>query len=127
MLQATTSQYKTKMADNTIVCSVIIATLLIKKKKKLHARRNRTIWTRHWILNRPKYGAYHQLINELRLSDQNSYKNFLRMDVLSFETLLSMVTPMIKKKDTLMRDSISPAERLAVTIRFLATGQYSHY
>jgi len=34
-----------------------------------------------------------------------------------------MVTPMIKKKETVMRKSISAHERLSVTLRFLATGR----
>lgn len=33
-----------------------------------------------------------------------------------------MVSPLIKKEDTIMRNAISPGERLAVTLRFLATG-----
>ena len=45
------------------------------------------------------------------------------MDMASFNELLEMVTPLIKKRDTLMRNSISPAERLALTLRCLATGE----
>lgn len=37
--------------------------------------------------------------------------------------LLSMVTPEIEKQDTIMRNSISPHERLVATLRFLATGR----
>lgn len=40
------------------------------------------------------------------------------MDMASFNELLEMVTPLIKRRDTLMRNSISPAERLALTLRF---------
>ena len=36
--------------------------------------------------------------------------------------LLSIVTPTIEKKDTVMRKSISAHERLTATLRFLATG-----
>lgn len=34
-----------------------------------------------------------------------------------------MVTPIIKREDTVMREAISPAERLSVTLRYLATGE----
>jgi hypothetical protein len=34
-------------------------------------------------------------------------ENFLRMDMATFNELLEMVTPIIKRRDTLMRDSIS--------------------
>lgn len=40
-----------------------------------------------------------------------------------FAELLKLVTPLIAKKDTTFRKAISPAERLAVTLRFLATGE----
>uniref|UniRef100_A0A1X7U532 Transposase Helix-turn-helix domain-containing protein n=1 Tax=Amphimedon queenslandica TaxID=400682 RepID=A0A1X7U532_AMPQE len=33
------------------------------------------------------------------------------------------VSPLIKRQDTVMRQAISPGERLAVTLRFLATGE----
>ena len=40
-----------------------------------------------------------------------------------FDHLLSLVKPLITKEDANYRQSISPAERLALTIRFLATGE----
>ncbi|RUM45877.1 MAG: hypothetical protein DSY80_02855 [Desulfocapsa sp.] len=40
----------------------------------------------------------------------------------SFDELLAMVTPLIEKQKTIMRDPISPSERLSVTLRYLATG-----
>ena len=41
----------------------------------------------------------------------------------SFNELLELVTPLIKRRDTLIRNSISPAERLTLTLSFLATGE----
>ena len=39
-----------------------------------------------------------------------------------FQHLLALVKPHIEKKDTNFRKSIPPAERLALTLRYLATG-----
>ena len=36
--------------------------------------------------------------------------------------LLDRVEPLIRKKDTVMRSSISPSERLSITLRYLASG-----
>ena len=36
-----------------------------------------------------------------------------------------MVAPLITQQDTNMRQAISAGERLALTLRFLATGMYS--
>ena len=46
---------------------------------------------------------------------------YLRMSPEQFDHLLSLVEPHNNKEDTNYRKSISPAERLALTIRFLTT------
>ena len=40
----------------------------------------------------------------------------------TFEELLSFVAPIIAKESTVMRDPIGPSERLALTLRYLVTG-----
>ncbi|CAD7078115.1 unnamed protein product [Hermetia illucens] len=45
------------------------------------------------------------------------------MDSETYNELLRKVSPFIKKQDTIMRDAISPNERLSATLRFLASGQ----
>ena len=64
-------------------------------------------------------------MRELRGIDVSSYQNFVRMNAVTFETLLNMVAPLIFRKDTNMREAIPPGERarLAITLRFLATGE----
>jgi hypothetical protein len=81
------------------------------------------LWVRPWIGRRNHYGEYHSLIQELSAEDPNGLQSFLRMDMASFNELLEMVTPLIKRRDTLIRNSISPAERLTLTLSFLATGE----
>ena len=44
------------------------------------------------------------------------------MSPIVFEELLSFVSPIIVKQSTAMRGPISPSERLAVTLRYLVTG-----
>lgn len=39
-----------------------------------------------------------------------------------FSSLLAKVTPLIAKKNTKWRKAIAPNERLAITLRYLATG-----
>lgn len=104
------------------ICSSIIINIIVKRRAR--RRRNRKIWTRKWILNRPKQGAYLNLIDELCLGDTASYTNFLRMDSGTFNELLNLVGPSITKKDTQMRSAIPAGEKLALTLRFLATGKH---
>ena len=68
-------------------------------------------------------GAYHQLMQELRLGDVASYRNFVQMDAESFDELLHLVAPLITHTDTIMRRAIPPGEILSITLRFLASGK----
>ena len=70
-----------------------------------------------------KEGGTKTLVQELRLLDMSAYKNYLRMDDASYQELLGLVTPILEKCDTVMRRAITPAEMLATTLRFLATGR----
>ncbi|XP_067141306.1 uncharacterized protein [Centruroides vittatus] len=58
-------------------------------------------------------------MNELRLSDAEGYKKYIRIDTNT--SILRRITPVIAKEDTHLRGSISPGERLSLTLRYLAT------
>lgn len=51
-----------------------------------------------------------------------SFQNYVRMQKEIIEELLLLVTPHIEKKNTVMREAISPRMRLSATLRYLATG-----
>ena len=57
----------------------------------------------------------------MQLADHESFFKYFCMSPHLFENLLRLVAPMILKSDQ-KRKPISPAERLAVTLRYLATG-----
>ncbi|KAL1428897.1 hypothetical protein MTO96_016650 [Rhipicephalus appendiculatus] len=59
---------------------------------------------------------------ELLLSDPDEYRRLLRLSCEQFTQLLALVGPMIDRQDTAVRRSISPATRLQVILRYLATG-----
>ena len=44
------------------------------------------------------------------------------MDPTTFGELLAMVTPLVQKEDTILRDAISPKQRLFATLRYLGSG-----
>ncbi|XP_069615894.1 uncharacterized protein [Ranitomeya imitator] len=67
-------------------------------------------------------GVYSTLYMELRQNPEKFY-NYLRMRQDHFDVLLEKVGDVIQRQDTHMRSSITPAERLMVTLRFLATGE----
>jgi hypothetical protein len=88
------------------------------------SRSTRSVWTRPWLLRREELGAYDTLLSELRVQDRGCFLNFLRVTPALFDEMVVKVTPYIKRQDTCMRKAISPGMRLAITLRYLATGHY---
>ncbi|XP_046558325.1 uncharacterized protein LOC124267444 [Haliotis rubra] len=105
-------------SDDDVLEAAVVAMLVDFN----HGKADRSCWVRPWIARRSDLGAYKALMRELEAEDTKSFVNFLRMDRESFDQLLGRVSPMITKADTPMRDSIPPGEKLAITLRYLATG-----
>lgn len=86
------------------------------------AKKKRSCWVKSWLLLRPYYGQYRLVMEELRLKDVSAFKNFTRMTPDLFYWLLDKLVPRIQKQDTFWRSAIEPGVRLALTLRFFATG-----
>ena len=97
----------------------VLLLLLLRRRR---ARGRKRTWVRKINLKRHERGEYHALIQEMRLSDQDSFYTYFRMTPTRYDQLLSLVGPAIIRQHTNFRSPISPGERLAVTLRFLATG-----
>jgi hypothetical protein len=79
------------------------------------------MWCKEWLQKRNTY-SHVNLLTELKLAPKD-WHNYLRMDEETYLQLLSLVAPLIEKKNTVMRNAIPPNERLTATLRFLATGR----
>jgi hypothetical protein len=64
---------------------------------------------------------------DARTPANGSTGRYTRMDPSHFKALSQLVAPIITRRNTNFQDSISVDERLAVTLRFLATGILKHY
>ena len=64
------------------------AALLLALRRR--RRRNRSCWTKPWLTldNRLSLGQYHQLMQQLRVSDMASFENYIRMASGMFHELL---------------------------------------
>ena len=100
--------------DDNLVAIALACCLKVKTRK-------RKIWSKQWLRKRQKY-SHVNLMKELAL-EKDDWFNYMRMDHDTYLELLSQVSPLIEKKDTCMREAISPHERLSATLRFLATGR----
>ena len=84
-------------------------------------RQKRSCWARSWLQRRNMYGQYEILLGELREEDPRGFKIFQRLTPEIWNELYTKVAPRIERT-TCMRGPISAGCRLAVTLRYLATG-----
>ena len=89
--------------------------------KELEAEKPR-MWVKKWVARREKLGSSNNLLKEMALEDAGVYRNVLRIGLEKFEELLSMITPKIGKKDSVMRMAIPCRTKLEITLRYMATG-----
>uniref|UniRef100_A0A671S3X4 Zgc:194221 n=1 Tax=Sinocyclocheilus anshuiensis TaxID=1608454 RepID=A0A671S3X4_9TELE len=78
------------------------------------------VWVHPILQKRKNHGEFHQLIQELRL-DNGRFKAYFRVDKDQFDYILRKVGPSISKQ-SFCRETISPAQRLCICLRYLATG-----
>ncbi|CAB0017418.1 unnamed protein product [Nesidiocoris tenuis] len=98
------------------IASAVVVLAAASKKRK------RSIWQREYFSRRDLSTA---VASELLL-DNWLFVNFARMSKSDFELLVGMVGPKIRKADTEKRKAIPVSTRLAITLRFLATGDSYH-
>ncbi|XP_014242917.1 protein ALP1-like [Cimex lectularius] len=81
----------------------------------------RRFWVHPINQRREELGEYHRLCRELH-SHEDRFFSYFRMSRQSFEELHEVLRPRIERITTNWRRPIETRERLAVTLRYLATG-----
>lgn len=99
-------------------------------------RRQRRFWIRPSLRRGRQLYRASELMKDLILDEEDplnleyrndvGFTNFFRMQRSDFQMLLNKVGPKISKKNTSYRDAIPASERLAVTLRFIASGDSYH-
>ena len=84
-------------------------------------RRRHNMWVRPWLLQREERGAYHNIMAELYATDIPGFTDFMRMTPEFLEK--TRLEPRLARQATNYRAPISVGEQLALTIRYLATGE----
>lgn len=80
------------------------------------------LWVRRWIRARETDDAALKLIQEIRNDDEKAFIDMFRLSGQQFDYLLERIRPLITKKNTNMRKSISAELRLLITLKFLSSG-----
>ena len=81
------------------------------------------LWARKMLLERPLYGQYDQLLQQLNAEDPKTHKKFLRIGIELFGEMVDRLTLPLQKMDTNMRMSYPVGLKVACTLRHMATGQ----
>ena len=79
---------------------------------------------REWIKRRSELGIYSTIVKDLIIEDQLGFKSMFRMSLEDFERVLGYIQNMISPKEIIGGTrQILADERLALTLRYLATGE----
>ncbi|XP_063586006.1 uncharacterized protein LOC134763464 [Penaeus indicus] len=92
--------------------------ILLRRRRR---RRRRALWMHPITASRLTHGQFYMIMSDLR-ADDDKFFDYFRMTQESFNELLAIIGPHIRKDSTHLRKSIPAEERLAMTLRFLATG-----
>ena len=86
-------------------------------------RRRLNMWVRPWLLQREERGAYHNSMADLYATDIPGFTNYMSMTPEFFEMIKTRLEPRLARQATNYRAPINVGEKLALTIRYLATGE----
>ena len=100
-----------------------VNTLLRKLDERKRKRRKH--WVRPYLRRRQQLGHYHALMRELAGENPDLYANFMRIDEELFDEIVEKVRPYLQRK-TVVRAPLEVGLRVAITLRFLATGDNYH-
>jgi hypothetical protein len=85
------------MADGRQVSAAVIVSIICRRRKR--KRKVKEVWEREWLRRRTERGVYRQLLEELRLEDEENYRRYLRMDTETFQVRLMVFLTSQEKKN----------------------------
>ncbi|XP_075715546.1 uncharacterized protein LOC142750430 [Rhinoderma darwinii] len=100
----------------------IVHNVIRRKRIREEHARGRRFWVHPINVLRYERGHIGHLYDELRRFPRKFYE-FCRMSIPAFDALAEILAVHLRRHDTVMRNAISPVERLLITLRFLATGE----
>ncbi|XP_022835157.1 protein ALP1-like [Spodoptera litura] len=104
--------------ENVVLCAAACVLLcsLLKKKRRKKPR----CWVRPLLQRRNE--ETNKFLEEIKIDPLSGFKNFTRISCQDFELLVNATSPFIAKQDTNYRKCVPVSIRLAITLRYLATG-----
>jgi hypothetical protein len=92
-------------------------------RRRRRRKKRKEFWVHPMFRLRDVHGHYDNLMAELLNNDRYRYKQFIRMDPGLFQEILRRIEPRIQRKDTKFRKALAAGMKLALTLRYLASGE----
>lgn len=93
-----------------------------QRQEPRRRRREKRLWIKPWRRMRPVMGQFVLLMDHLRVHDNASFKNLTRVTPNKFFQICDRLRPRIEKQYTNMRETLEPELRLAIAMRYYASG-----
>lgn len=104
---------------------LLVAAAMRQRRKQASKRAPRRFWVHPINQHRRTKGSFFTQYRNLRQHEEKFYDHFRMGPIASFDLLLSILEVKLLKPS--IRPSISPEERLLITIHYLATGMWTFY
>ena len=88
----------------------------MRRIKRYSQKKKKRCWVRDVFKNRERQGAFETLFHEMR-NDRQLFYRYFRMSPARFDHLLTLV------RDQMVAKGFPAAGRLAITLRYLASGE----
>jgi hypothetical protein len=96
-------------ARTTMRALWLLSSLCARKEPR---KKKRDVWCKDWLIKMKTYSDIN-LLSELKIYPRD-WHNYLRMNEKIYFNLLSLVTPLIKKHDMIMREAATPLHHTRV-------------
>jgi hypothetical protein len=83
----------------------VLAAFVLMCERKTR-KKKREVWCKDWSMKRKTY-SHNKLLRDLKTYPRD-WNNYLRMNKETYLNILSLVTPLIKKQDTILREAATP-------------------
>ena len=110
-------KYKQWKQTKCLAVVALTCSGLLEKERRSRGK------TRKWIKRRETQGFFQNIVRELIAEDTQTYREMMRMTYPDFLALLGVIEPHIAPRQIVGGNKVIAAERLTLTIRYLAMGE----
>lgn len=100
------------MEVEELACVAYLCSKVIRRRNK----KKRKFWVHPILSDRSTKGLFNLFYSDLR-KYEDTFFNYLRMSIKSFDKLLELLQQDLMGQQTNMRECISPVKKLVVTLR----------